>query len=742
MYLFKSLLKPATLIALIVLSLLLFIRVLDPFWVQTIRLSTFDYYQTAKPREYSKQPIVIVDIDEESLRQYGQWPWPRTLIADMINAIAKRGGVATGFDIVFSEPDRLSPSNIAKDNSLLPADIRQRLESLPDNEESMAQAMKNHPVVLGQAGVRNFSDIAATQREIGNVGFAQVGEDPIPYLTQKKLHDLIQNQPVLEDAATGYGIFNIKADADNVVRRVPLVVLVRDKIRLALSLELLRVATGGESFAIKTNEAGIEGIAVAGSLINTDGQGNVWPYFSVPNKERYISASSILNGSVEPDLITDKMVLVGTSATGLEDYRAIPLGIQMPGVEIHTQILENILTDQYLKRPSITFLIEFLLALLAGLLVIALVSRLGGVKSSIGVLILIASLFAYSWWNFSSRQFLVDATYPILVTSVLFVFMTTVNYIVEEQQKQRIRSAFGQYLSPALVDQLTDNPDKLVLGGEMRELTILFSDIRGFTTISEHYRDDPAGLTKLMNEVLTQLSKPILEHNGTIDKYLGDAVMAFWNAPIDEKDHAYQACTSALRMIEKIEEMNEYHHEQNVQNENQKLHEINIGIGINTGQCVVGNMGSESRFDYTALGDAVNIASRLEGQSKPYGVPIVIGQSTQELVKDRLAIFEIDLIRVVGKKDALHIYALAGFEALATSEDFIAFKALNASMLSSYRLQDWQSAYDAIGMMESLNEKLKLPLSDYLFIYQTRIEEFRNNPPGQYWDGVYDAASK
>jgi len=208
------------------------------------------------------------------------------------------------------------------------------------------------------------------------------------------------------------GIFNIKADIDNVVRRVPLVVLVRDKLRLALSLEVLRVATGGESFTIKTNQAGLEGIAVAGSLINTDGQGNIWPYFSPPNAARYISASAILNGSVDANLMTGNMVLIGTSATGLEDYRAVPLGIQMPGVEIHTQILENILTDEYLKRPSITFLIEIIIAMLAGFLVIALVSRLGGIKSSLGVLILIASLLAYSWWNFSNSQFLIDATYP------------------------------------------------------------------------------------------------------------------------------------------------------------------------------------------------------------------------------------------------------------------------------------------------------------------------------------------
>lgn len=742
MYLFNTLLKPVTLIALSVLCLLLFLRVVDPFWVQTIRLITFDTYQISKPREYSKQPVVIVDIDEESLRQYGQWPWPRTLIANLIDGIAERGGIATGFDIVFAEPDRFSPSNIAKDNLQLPSDIRQKLEALPDNEASMVEAMKRHSVVLGEAGVRNFSDIASQPKEIRDVGFAQIGEDPRPFLTQKKLHDLLQNQEVLQNAASGYGVFALKADADNVIRRVPLTILARDKIRLSLSVEVLRVATGGDSFAIKANEAGLEGIVVAGSFVETDGQGNIWPYYSPANKARYISASAILNGTVNADLVTGKMVLVGTSSAGLEDYRAIPLGVQMPGVEVHAQVLENILTESYLKRPSVSFLIEFFFSLLAGLLVIMLVSRLGGIKSSVGIVILIGVLLACSWWSFSTYQLLLDATYPILVTSVLFIFMVTANYIIEEQQKQRIRSAFGQYLSPTLVDQLTENPDKLVLGGEMRELTILFSDIRGFTTISEHYSDDPTGLTKLMNEVLTKLSKPILKHNGTIDKYLGDAVMAFWNAPIDEEDHAYQACSSALRMVEKIQEMNEHHRKLSTQNEAYKLHEINIGIGINTGECVVGNMGSDTRFDYTALGDAVNIASRLEGQSKPYGVPIVIGENTQKFVKDRLAVFEIDLIRVVGKKDALHIYALAGFETLAKSEDFIAFKALNASMLSSYRLQDWQSACDAIEMMDSLNEKLQLPLNDYLFIYQTRIEEFKINKPGQYWEGVYDASSK
>lgn len=509
--------RPARLFGLFILFVLILVRIADPVLVKTLRLSAFDYYQVIKPREYTKQPITIVDLDEASLREFGQWPWPRTRVADLIDGIAELGGVATAFDIVFSEPDRLSPSQIAKDNASLSPSIRQALKTLPDNEEVMANAMTRHPVILGQASVRNLSDVNPNPREIRSVGLVKIGEDPIPFLEQTRHHDLVQNIEILEDVASGYGIFSLQLETDDIVRRVPLVALVRDKIRFALSAELLRVATGGESFAIKTNEAGLEGIKLAGSFIGTDATGNVWPYFSSTNQVRYVSAGSILNGSVNATKINGHMILVGTSVAGLEDFRATPLGQPMPGVEIHAQLIENIMTGQFLKRPSISLLIEILLTLFAGLLVISFGPRLSGIKSSIGVAILVVSLFAYSWWRFASGQVLLDATYPILVTILLFILTITASYIREERQKRRIRGAFGQYLSPALVDQLTEHPEKLILGGETRELSILFSDIRGFTTISEDFRDDPAGLTKLMNSILTKLSKPILKYNGTID---------------------------------------------------------------------------------------------------------------------------------------------------------------------------------------------------------------------------------
>ena len=316
------------------------------------------------------------------------------------------------------------------------------------------------------------------------------------------------------------------------------------------------------------------------------------------------------------------------------------------------------------------------------------------------------------------------------------------NYLREERQRRQIQGAFGQYLSPALVDRLTDNPHQLVLGGETRELTVLFTDIRGFTTLSESYRDNPQGLTRLMNEFLTELSQPILDHNGTIDKYMGDAIMAFWNAPVEETDHAYKACIAALAMIDTVEALNERRFADPENTPEPSALRINVGIGINSGPCVVGNMGSRNRFDYTALGDTVNLASRLEGQSKPYGLPVVVGESTVHSVAGRLATFEVDLIRVKGKNEPAHIYCLAGNEDLMATEDFESFCTLNDNMIKAYRNREWTEAISLLDRLEPIGKRLNLPLSDFILIYRDRIRQFRKHPPDANWDGVYTASSK
>lgn len=714
------------------------LRVFDPAVVETFRLQAFDLFQRIKPREATKQPVTIIDLDEASLRKYGQWPWPRTRIAELITKLAQNGAIVTGFDIIFAEPDRLSPGKVAKDNPTLSPEIRKALGKLPDNEIVMASIMKQTRVVLGQSTVRSTNDNQGTPSEIKEAGFSTLGEDPRKFL--QNFPDLVRGIDILDEAASGHGVINASPDVDGIYRRVPLVILVQDKIKLAFSVEVLRIATGGFSFATRADAAGMKGIVVAKNFVPTDRGGKVWPYYSKYSASKYISAGDILDGSADPSLIRGHMMLVGTSAVGLEDYRGSPLGELVPGVEIHAQVIENILTKQMLSRPSTALAIELAIILVAGLSIIVILPSIGAIWSLLLSAGFTGSFIIGSYLVFSNYRILIDPTYLTFVAIALSIFVASGNYIREEKDRRRIRSAFGQYLSPDLVDQLSESPEKLVLGGETRELSVLFSDIRGFTAISESYKANPEGLTQLMNRFLTTLSQPILDRKGTIDKYMGDAIMAFWNAPVEEKNHAMSSCKAALEMIRDVEIFNK--EEAKNSGEGEPRHLINVGIGINTGTCVVGNMGSELRFDYTALGDTVNLASRLEGQSKPYGLNIILGSATAKAAYDELAVIEIDLIKVKGKNEPEHIYALLGDEMVAKNPDFIALRALNASMLSSYRNQDWKSAYNGLELADGLIEKLGINMDDYLFIYETRISEFRENPPGQSWDGVYTALSK
>lgn len=727
-------------IALTFVFAMLAIRVADPTTVTELRNSAFDRYQQIKPREYTAQPVRIIDIDEESLRRYGQWPWPRTRIAELVNRLADYGVATTGFDIVFAEEDRLSPSNIIEDNNALPEDLRSGLAALPDNEEALKQAMLNHRVVLGETTARDPKDTSEKEKELEDASHARIGEDPTPYI--QKWPEIVENLPILNEASSGRGVFSIKRDADGIIRNVPLVVMLRGKVRLALSAETLRVATGSDSFAIHTNVSGLEGITVAGKKIETDHNGNIWPYFTEKRSDRYVPVHEILEGKADPKLLKGHIALLGISAVGLEDIRPIPLGTLVPGVEIHAQVIENLLSDSTLFRPFYSLLYEIAIILVLSLIMLLTLPGLGAWAGFVFSAALLISATASSWFAFSSYRILLDPTWPALTGAGLFLIIIISNFMREEQKRRQIRDAFGQYLSPALVGRLTDNPDALVLGGETRELSVLFTDIRGFTTISESYKDYPQGLTQLMNRFLTELSRPILERNGTIDKYMGDAIMAFWNAPFDLDDHAREACLAALEMLNNIETLNTERKAKLENDKTETYHEINVGIGINTGLCVVGNMGSENRFDYTALGDTVNIASRLEGQSKPYGLPIVIGPETAERVIDELAVFEIDLIRVKGKNEPVRIFTLSGNNTLATSEPFLEFQETNRHMLSSYRNQEWKDAKGFLKELHVRGKQLDLPIDEYILIYETRISEFEKNPPTSAWDGVYIAASK
>ncbi len=720
----------------ILLVLLGFIRIWDPAPLETLRLKVFDFYQVLHPRPQGQLPVVIVDIDEQSLQALGQWPWPRTRIAELVTAIDKLGGVAIGFDILFAEPDRMSPALIAQSLGSLDEFTRQKLRQLPGNDQIFAAAIKRSRVVLGQSGYQEKLT-PADRQNAPSTSFATLGKEPSPYLFS--FPGLRRNIAVLEKAALGRGLITILPESDGIIRRVPIVMKAQGRLVSSLTAELLRVATGANAILIKTNDAGISSVVLGGVEIPTDENGQLWIHFNAHNKARYVSAKDVLEGSVDQRKLAGKLVLVGTSAIGLFDIKSTPIDAAIPGVEVHAQTLETMMSNSFLTRPNYAIAAEITLAAVVGLIIIVLVP----ITSVLTVMFiggsLSAGLVAMSWYLFIQRSMLIDVTYPLLSSLVIFSTLAFMNYFREERERSKVRSAFGQYLSPDLVEQLAQNPEKLVLGGETRELTILFSDVRGFTTISESYKSDPQGLTTLINRLLTPLSHAVMDTGGTIDKYMGDNIMAFWNAPLDNDAHARDACTAALSMLVRLKHLNA-DRKQEAQASQIPFLPLEVGIGINTGECVVGNIGSDMRFDYSVLGDAVNLAARLEGQTKFYGVAIIIGAKTAEQVKNTFAVLELDAIRVKGKTEPEVIYTVLGEVKGPENETYMHLEKETAKMLTHYRNQQWTEALKSLNTCRKTAKNLSL---DALFdIYQERIDTFKKSPPPKNWDGVWTMTSK
>lgn len=723
------------LVGLSLIAVLLVLRAWDPVPLQLARLKTFDFFQLAKPRVATARPVVIVDIDEQSLESLGQWPWPRTLIARLVDQITAARAAAMAFDVVFPEPDRTSPALLAKELPELSPVARAELERQPSHDQVLAQAIARSRVVLGQSA---YNPYKGTQRtaEAPKAAFATVGGDPRPYLV--RFPELLANIPELERAAAGRGMFTIEPDPDGVVRRVPMVLMANDRIVASLTLELLRVATRQSAFLIRSGPAGVRSVVVAGAVLPTDSAAQLWVYFTPHDPARFVSAKDVIEGRAA-DKLAGKLVLIGTSASGLLDLKATPLQPAVPGVEIHAQVIENILTRSTLSRPGYAAGAELLAAALVALAIIVFVPILGARTVFLTGIVIAASLVGGAWYLFSTHGFLFDVAYPLLASVAVLTVMVFTNYFREEAQRRQIRSAFSQYLSPDLVEQLASEPDRLVLGGETREMTIMFSDVRGFTSISESYKSDPQGLTALMNRFLTPLSNAIMVRRGTIDKYMGDAIMAFWNAPLDDPRHAAHACEAALDMIARLDAVNAERAEE-AEREGKPFIPLKIGIGINTGEVVVGNMGSDLRFDYSVLGDSVNLASRLEGQSKSYGVPIILGSRTAELVRDEFALLELDAIRVKGKTEPEVVFALIGNRSVAAEPGFIELRHSVDHVLAAYRRQDWTSALSAL---DACRRKANgLDIETFCELYATRIEAYRASPPPADWDGVATLETK
>src|ERR1700694_2706741 len=725
----------ARLICLVLLIGLAALRIADPAPIEELRVRTFDTFQRIDPRVKTAKPVAIVDIDEKSLAKLGQWPWPRTRIADLVANLTKLGAVVIAFDIVFAEPDRLNPDVAADTIRNLDDDTRAKLRALPSNDRIFADAMRRSRVVLGESGLPHV--VSDLDKSLPVTGLAMLGEDPQAFMFN--FPGLLRNTPVLEKAAGGRGLLTISPERDGIVRRVPMIMRAQGAIMPSLSFEMLRVVTGTDTIFIKSDQAGIKSIAVKGFEIPTDRNGQLWVHFAHYDPSLYISAVDLLEGRVAPEKIAGKLVLIGTSAVGLNDIKTTPISPAMPGVEIHAQVLESALTRALLSQPTYASVAELCAAIALGILVIAFAPQFGPISVVVVCALFASLLVGTSWYFYSQHRLLVDFTYPLLSTTAIYLTLIFASFVREQAQRRQIRSAFGQYLSPALVEQLAQSPEKLVLGGEEREMTIMFSDVRGFTTISESFKHDPQGLTKLMNRFLTPLTNAILARKGTIDKYMGDAIMAFWNAPLDDRQHQLNACEAAVDMLEQIDELNS-RRELEAQEGGQTYIPLNVGVGLTTGDCVVGNMGSDLRFDYSVLGDSVNLASRLEGQSKEYGFPIIVGSKTALAVKEKFAILELDFIMVKGKKEPEVIYAIAGREDTAHSARFQRLRNLTIEMLACYRNRDWEGALAAIERGRRTDEARSLELLYNL--YEVRILDYLKNPPPEDWNGAYALLTK
>jgi adenylate cyclase len=709
-------------VALCLLLGLIALRAVDPSWLELLRHKTFDTYQLAKPRIVPQNPVVIVDIDERSLKDWGQWPWPRTLLATLVQRLAEGGATTVVLDAIFAEVDRLSPGMIAGQTPDLDEVTRAKLKSLPSNEAVLAAAMKQARVVVAQAGQpRSMNDDQSANSP--QTSIATLGGDPRPLLIQ--FPGLLRNRPEIEWAAAGRGLTTFLPERDGVIRRVPAIMVADDHIVPSLAIEALRVDSDTPTIIVRRDQAGVHSLVIASTEVATDSHGQLWLHHARHLPARFIAAADVLSGIVPPERIRGKIALIGSSSVGLFDLKTTPLERVMPGVELHAQVIENIVSGGLLIRPHNAIGAEIAIAAATGLAVIVLAPMLGALPVLLLSAATAAILAGGAWYLFDVHRILIDVVYPLLSSSLVLMFLSFQNYMRTEFERNSVRKAFAHYLSPTLVEELAHHPEKLQLGGETRMLTIYRSDLAGFSGLAE--RLQPHELVALMNEYLGAMSDIIIEHGGFVDKYIGDAIDGVFGAPLDHPDHALRAVKAAIACQAKLREMNE------ADLSALRGRKLRQRIGLHTGEGLVGNIGSRQRFNYTVMGDIANLASRLEGANKFYGTSMLTSEATARLTGAEIVWRELDIIQVVGRAEHVRIFEPLAHVSQATQAQR-SCAAAYAEGLSCWRSKDFAGA---VASFERFSET-DLPSR----LFQERAKILLSEPPAGGWVPVNVLESK
>ncbi|MDQ7834047.1 MAG: adenylate/guanylate cyclase domain-containing protein [Humidesulfovibrio sp.] len=708
--------------------------------VQPTVLRFLDYkiYDQLLRRQHTRQTSgipVIVDIDEKSLAALGQWPWPRYRVALLLEKIRLAGALSAGMDIVLAEPDRTSPALLReqiKKELQVNVDFQGLPKALEDHDALLASVITGKPYVLGF--YFNFSKAEADQQiqtSACMIKPAQVAmlEAPGAMKAKNALHTAsgtVCPLPALASAATATGFFNATPDPDGILRRVALLIHYKDNIYPSLALATLMEATGERNVLLKLDTQGTESLRYAGTVIPVDRAGQLLVNYRGPGGAfPYISAVDIIDGKIAPGALDGKIAFIGTSAAGLKDLRATPFSAVYPGVETHATIVDNILTQDFISIPDYAPAVELLCTILAGITITLLVAWARAVWLMLPLAGMAFGMWEGSAYMMSSARVYISPLYAYIILAANFTLLTLLKFWREEKQKKFIHGAFSHYLAPAVIKQIYDSPESLSLQGQEKEVTVMFSDVRGFTTMSEQLT--PTQVTDLLHDYLTPMTRIITSNMGTLDKFIGDAIMAFWNAPIDVPDHQKKAMSSALQMLDHIHVLNEGFKEKFGLT-------IKIGVGLHCGRVRVGNMGSADLFDYTLIGDNVNLTSRLESLTKYYGQVLLVSQAMKEVCGEDYAYVEMDSVRVKGKHEPITIFTAMTHEARAAKKaDFDRYE----EALAMYKAMRFGEAAEVFAELKAKGFEEVL-----CSMYEERCNHLKEEPPGESWDGVYTHKTK